>query len=120
MTVLTRILDSRFRGFRILEIATFACLVLLVLWVYLAKAAASRERAQIADIESRIGEEQKQVRLLRAEAAHLEQPERIEGLSQTWLGLKPVDPKRDLSPDALPKVAPRESAAATPAPEAAQ
>lgn len=107
MSFLQRVLDSRFRGFRILEIATFTFLILLVLWVYLAKAAASRERAQIADVETRIGEEQRRVKLLRAEVAHLEQPERIEGLSQSYLGLKPVDPRRDVSADALARIAPR-------------
>ncbi len=126
MNLFTAILDSRVRGFRILEIVTFVCLILLVLWVYLAKAGASTERARIADIEGRIGEEQRRVKLLRAEVAHLEQPERIEGLSQSYLGLKPVDPKRDLDPNALPgiasqAVASRPAAAAAPPPaEAAQ
>jgi hypothetical protein len=117
MNLLVRILDSRVRGFRILEVMTFACLILLVLWVYLAKAGASTERARIADIEGRIGEEQRRVKLLRAELAHLEQPGRIEALSENYLSLKPLDPKRDLDPGALAKIAP--TAAAAPPPETA-
>ena len=80
--------------------------IVLVLAVYLAKAGASRERAQIADIEQRIGEEQRRVKLLRADAARLEQPARIEALSES-VGLKAVDAAREASPDALPQIAAR-------------
>ena len=45
------------------------------------------------------------MRLLRAEIAHLEDPGRIERLSSQYLGLKPVDAKREASPEALGQIA---------------
>ena len=104
MNIVGSIFHSRVRGIRVVEIATFAILVILVFGVYIAKARASRERAEIADIEQRIGDEQRQVKLLRAEDARLEQPERIESLSE-GAGLKPVDSTQEASPGALPTVA---------------
>ena len=67
MSFVRSVLNSRVRGVRIFEVLTFVCLVLLVFWVYLTKAGASRERAQIADVEQQIGDEQRRVKLLRAE-----------------------------------------------------
>ncbi len=104
MNILGSIFNSRVRGIRIVEILSFGLLVVLVFSVYIAKARASRERAQIADVEQRIGDEQRRVKLLRAEDARLEQPERIETLSE-GAGLKPVDAAQESSPTALPAVA---------------
>ncbi|HEY3812245.1 MAG TPA: cell division protein [Caulobacteraceae bacterium] len=104
MNLASSIFNSRVRGIRVVEIITFVLLVVLVFGVYIAKARASRERAQIADIEQRIGDEQRQVKLLRAEDARLEQPARIETLSE-GAGLKPVDSTQETSPNALPAVA---------------
>ena len=104
MNIVGSIFNSRVRGIRIVEILTFGLLVVLVFGVYIAKARASRERAAIADIEQRIGDEQRRVKLLRAEDARLEQPERIETLSE-GAGLKPVDAAQEASPTALPAVA---------------
>jgi hypothetical protein len=104
MSLFRSILNSRVRGVRIFEVATFIVLVGLVFGVYLAKASASRERARIADIEQQIGEEQRRVKLLRAEDARLEQPARIEALSE-GAGLKPVDASHETNPDALAMVA---------------
>jgi hypothetical protein len=59
--------------------------------------------------------EQKRVRLLRAEIAHLEDPSRIERLSSQYLGFKPVDPKKEASIDALPQVASQVDKPAAPA-----
>jgi hypothetical protein len=101
MNIVGSIFNSRVRGIRIVEILTFGLLVVLVFSVYIAKARASRERAAIADIEQRIGDEQRRVKLLRAEDARLEQPGRIESLSE-GAGLKPVDAAQEATPDALP------------------
>jgi hypothetical protein len=43
--------------------------------------------------------------MLQARVAGLEQPRRIEQLSTTHLGLAPVDPKHEATPDALPSLA---------------
>jgi hypothetical protein len=104
MSWVRSILNSRIRGVRIFEVLTFVCLVLLVFWVYLTKAGASRERAQIADVEQRIGDEERRVKLLRAEDAKLEQPARIESLSE-GAGLKPVDAAHEADPSTLAAIA---------------
>ena len=46
-------------------------------------------------MEQQIADEQHRVRLLGAELAHLEAPERIERLSQQYLGLAPIDAKHE-------------------------
>ena len=105
MNPVARLFDQRIRGFRVIEVAALACLVLLVFWVYLAKAQAGGERARIARIDAEIAAEQRKLRLLSAEAAHLEQPARIEQLSDAYLGLAPVGAKKEATPDALPEIA---------------
>ncbi|HYF23126.1 MAG TPA: cell division protein [Caulobacteraceae bacterium] len=105
MNPIARLFDQRVRGFRIIEVAALACLVLMVFWVYLAKAGAGRERAEITRIERDIATEQKALRLLRAEAAHLEQPARIEALAEQQLGLEPVPVKREARPESLIEIA---------------
>lgn len=97
--------NRRLRGFRVVEIAACACLAVLVLGVYMTKAAAGREGAAIASINQDIDAETKRMRLLRAELAHLEQPERLERLSSQYLALAPVPAKRETVPDGLTEIA---------------
>ena len=130
MSPIARLFDQRVRGFRVIEVAALACLILLILWVYLTKAQAGDERARIAGIERDIAVEQQKLRMLKAESAHLEQPTRIERLSEAYLGLEPVPAKREATPRSLPEIVrapapappaaePEAAAAATPsAPEA--
>src|SRR5690606_910031 len=99
------IFEQRIRGFRVIEVAALACLVMLIFWVYLTKAQAAGERSRIAQVDSQIAVEQRKIRLLAAEAAHLEQPARIEQLSDAYLGLKPVAAKREARPDGLAEIA---------------
>ena len=118
------LLDRRVRGFRLVDLVAAALLVMLILGVYLAKTMAGRERAEIASVERQIGEEKARIRLLQAEVAHLEEPARLEHLSEAYLGMAPVSIKRDLSPDALNDVARAaqaggRSAEPPPSPEAA-
>jgi cell division protein FtsL len=96
---------KRIRGFRLAEVAAFGCLTVLVLGVYFSKAHAGGETAKIDDVEQQITEEQHHVRLLGAELAHLEEPARIERLSQDYLGLAPIDPKHETQPDDLMEIA---------------
>lgn len=95
--VLTRNLNRLFawkvRGIRWVEIIGVALVAAMIFSVYLAKAAAARESAQIADLEQKIGENGQRVRLLKAEVARLEQPGRLEALSR-GAGLGPVDMRR--------------------------
>lgn len=115
MSPVARLFDHRIRGFRTIEVAACVCLILLILWVYLAKAQAGDERVQIARMDRDIAAEQRKLRMLKAESAHLEQPARIEQLSEAYLGLEPVPAKREATPETLDEIA-RPKAAPQPAP----
>lgn len=101
----SQVFTQRIRGFRVIDLLALSVLLALALGVYAFKTLAGRESADIADVQTQIVAEQKRVRLLRAEIAHLEDPSRIERLSGQYLGFKPVDPKREASIEALPQVA---------------
>ncbi len=101
----SQVFTQRIRGFRVIDLLALSVLLALALGVYAFKTLAGRESADIADVQTQIVAEQKRVRLLRAEIAHLEDPSRIERLSGQYLGLKPVDPKHEASIEALPQVA---------------
>jgi hypothetical protein len=105
MSLFPALFNRRLRGFRIVEIVACGCLAIVVLGVYLTKAAAGREGAAIAGINQDIADETKRMRVLRAELAHLEQPERLERLSARYLALGPVSAKRETVPDGLTEVA---------------
>lgn len=113
-----RLFDWKVRGVRCVEIIGVVCVAALVFSVYIAKAAAARESAEISRIESEIRENRQRVRLLRAEATRLEQPARLEALSR-GIGLGPVDVRRQAVEAGLPAIAPPPAAAVSPAPAAA-
>jgi cell division protein FtsL len=95
----------RVRGFRLVDLIALGLLTALILGVYLAKTMAGRERTEIAKVERQIGMEKSRIRLLQAEVSHLEQPARIERLSEAYLGLAPVTFTREISSEALAYVA---------------
>ena len=101
MNLLTR----RVRGFRLVDLIALGLLTALILGVYLAKTIAGRERTEIAKVERQIDMEKSRIRLLQAEVSHLEQPARIERLSEAYLGLGPVPMKREATTEALPEIA---------------
>ena len=90
----------RVRGFRVVEVGAFALVLVLAFGVYLAKTQAGREWAKIATKERQIAQEKRKIKLLRAEVAHLEQPQRLEALS-AHLGLQAVDGTREARPETL-------------------
>jgi cell division protein FtsL len=98
-------LNRRVRGFRLVDLVALGLLVMLILGVYLAKTVAGGERAKIAAVERQIAAEKARIRLLQAEVSHLEQPARIERLSETYLGLAPVSEKRVADFNQLPELA---------------
>ena len=98
-------LNRRVRGFRLVDLVAAGLLVVLILGVYLAKTVAGGERAKIATVERQIVAEKARIRLLQAEVSHLEQPARIERLSETYLGLAPVTEKRIADLNELPDLA---------------
>jgi hypothetical protein len=95
------VFQSRFRGFRIVDLSAFGCLAVLVLSVYAFKANQGGENARIEDVDDQITNEQRQIRVLQAQLAHLEEPERLERLSAQYLGLGPTSAKHETSIDAL-------------------
>jgi len=104
---------SRFRGFRVLDIAAALFLTLIVLTVYMSKAGAGAEGAKIADTTRQIAAEEQKVRVLRAERAYLTQPERLRRLSEDYLQMGPVKPTREATPETLMQV--RQPVVAAPA-----
>jgi hypothetical protein len=98
---LSRLFDRRVHGFRVVDLGGFACLIALVLGVYLFKAMAGAEGAQIADTTRQIAAEQQRVRALRADLARLESPDRLQKLSTQYLGLQPVPAKREAALDTV-------------------
>lgn len=103
--MMSDIFTRRFRGFRVVELGGLAFFLVLALGVYMVKAGAGRDRAQIARIERQILVEQTRLRLLRAEVAHLEQPERIERLATAYLGMAPTLPKHEATIETLGLIA---------------
>ena len=91
----------RVRGFRLVDLIALGLLTALILGVYLAKTIAGRERTEIAKVERQIDMEKSRIRLLQAEVSHLEQPARIERLSEAYLGMAPVSFKREIIVEAL-------------------
>ncbi|MFC5345896.1 cell division protein [Brevundimonas staleyi] len=119
-----RLFDWKIRGIRWIEIIGLVCVAAMVFSVYVAKAAAARESAEIGRLERQIAENAQRVRLLRAEAARLEQPGRLEALSR-GAELAPVKAERQVDEQALPNLkpvhvpAPVAASAPTPAAETA-
>ena len=99
------VLNLKVRGFKLIDMIALGLLIVLVLGVYLAKTVAGKERAEIATVEREIAIEKTRLRLLEAEVAHLEQPARIEALATTYLGMTPIDAKREARPEDLDAVA---------------
>ena len=100
-----RLFDRRYRGFRVVNFAAAAVLLVLALGVYLAKTEAGREASAIAKVEREIALEKNQIRLLQAEVAALERPDRIGRLSSDYLGLAPLDAKHEAAPERLLEIA---------------
>jgi cell division protein FtsL len=109
------ILNHRTRGFRTINIVACALLMVTAIVVLLAKAYAGREVREIARTERAIAEQNKRIRLLKAEVAHLEQPERLQRLAKDLLGMGPLAAAREGDISSLDALA----AGHTPAPPVA-
>ena len=105
--MITALFNHRIRGFRTLNVVFSATLLVLAVGVNLAKTIAGRERNEIGRVESDIGKERQRIRVLEAEVAHLEQPERLERLARGYLDMAPAAARQEASVDALPEVAGR-------------
>ena len=99
---ITDLFTRRIRGVRLINAWAGCVLVSLVVGVYLVKTFAGGEGAQTASVERNISEEGRRIRLLQAEVAYLEQPERLNRLSAQYLGLEPTPSTRRAELSALP------------------
>jgi cell division protein FtsL len=96
------------RGFRVINIAALGLAAVMALGVYWAKTSAAREAAAIDDVQHQIVDEQRRTRLLLAEIAYLERPDRLTELAASQ-HLAPVPADREATPDALGQIAQRGS-----------
>lgn len=64
--------------------------VALMVGLYYVKTRAQTARKQTVKLERQIEQEEANLRVLQAEIAYLESPERLKSLSDTHLGLQPV------------------------------
>jgi hypothetical protein len=114
---LSAVFTRRFRGVRVINLMGGGLLLVLVLGLYLVKTLAGTERADIATAEVQIADEQRRIRLLQAEVAYLEQPDRIQRLAEQGLAVQPLSGKRETAIDSLPAVAARPAASLPKGPE---
>lgn len=88
------------------NIIAAALIVLLAVGLYKAKSEADLARDRVAKLEGEVADARAQIKTLSAEAAYLENPDRVETLARKELGLKParVDQHKPLSAidEALP------------------
>ena len=113
-----RLFDWKIRGVRWIEIIGVVCVGAMLCSVYLVKAGAQKQTTRIAELEADIAADRQRVRLLRAEAAKLESPARLDALSK-GLGLAPIDADQRVEEteldDVEPAPTPPAEAAASPA-----
>ncbi len=106
------VFTQRVRGVRVLDLMAGAVLLVLALGSYAFKTMAEAQGAGAADIQTQINQEERRIRLLKAEISHLEAPSRMEGLATQYLGMAAPDAKHEITAADLPRVA---SAAEEPA-----
>lgn len=102
--ILMEMFRRRVRGFRVVNVAALGLVMVLALGVYWAKTSAAREAAAIDDVGRQIAQEERRTRLLQAEIAYLERPDRLTVLAEER-HLAPVEAAREATPDALPQIA---------------
>jgi cell division protein FtsL len=105
------LLSARFRGFRLVNLLGLTVLLVIALGSYALKTFAGAQDAGAATVEDQIVQEQKRIRMLKAEISRLGSPERVAELSRQYLNLGPLDPRheittRELSGLAAPPSAP--------------
>ena len=98
-------LTARIRGFRIVNLLALTILLVIALGSYALKTLAGTQDAGGIGVEDQILQEQKRIRMLKAEISTLGGPQRVADLSRQYLNLAPVDARHDVTEDALPALA---------------
>src|SRR5262245_1102452 len=91
---------------RVVHLIVVAALVFAAAYVYKIKFEATLQAEQVAKLRAEIRRERDAVAALRAQWAQLDNPDRIQGLSQRHLQLKPIQPTQFDQIDRLPERAP--------------
>lgn len=105
---------QRWRGMRIIDLVSIGLVLALALATYGFKTRAGEEGKGTRDLETQIADEEKRIRLLKADITHLEEPVRLSELaSAPPLGMKPIDTKHEVGVNDLPRLA--QGVAAAPA-----
>jgi hypothetical protein len=99
------VLTRRVRGFRVLDLAALVLFLALAFTVYAFKTAAGSQRTDIAEIETQIQDETRDVRLLRAKVASLESGTRVEQLASQYVNQAPVTARQEIEPGDLARIA---------------
>jgi hypothetical protein len=99
------VLTRRVRGFRVIDLAALVLFLALAFTVYAFKTAAGSQRTDIAEIETQIQAETRDVRLLRAKVASLESGARVEQLSTQYANQAPVTAGQEIEPGDLARIA---------------
>ncbi len=108
---MSAVLGARIRGFRVVNVFGFALLIVLAVGGYAFKAIASDQDARVQVLDDQIGQEQKRIRMLKLEIAELGAEPRVKARAVELLRLGPMDPRHDISADALPAIVAAERAA---------
>jgi cell division protein FtsL len=106
---------QRVRGVRVLDLMAGAVLLVMALGSYAFKTMAEAQSAGAADVQVQINQQQRRIRLLRAEISHLEAPSRIETLATQYLQMAAPDAKHEIKPGDLARVAAGDPGPASPA-----
>ena len=103
--IFSGVFTRRFRGFRVIDLLALSVVLVLAVGSYVFTTLAGAQSADTAGVQRQMDQEEKRIRLLKAELAHLEDPGRIERLSTQYLDMAPVDPKHETTPAALAAIA---------------
>jgi cell division protein FtsL len=72
------------------NVGAILLIVLLAVGLYKAKSEADATRAHVAALEAEVAAARAEIKTMSAEAAYLENPDRVEQLARKELGLKPA------------------------------
>ena len=111
MSGVSRFFTHRVRGVRLVNLWGMGVLLVLVIALYLVKIFGGTERADIAQTESQIADEQRRIALLKAEVAILARPERIQRRAEQNQNAQPLSGRHDATLGELPQIASRDPAA---------
>lgn len=92
-------------GVKVSLLLVYAFIAMLAVAVQLFKLSSSSQHEEIKGLERLIAKEKRELRALKAEAASLEQPERLEILARSQLGMEPEQAEREIEPGQLLDVA---------------